>query len=81
MRTSHDAIPQLDGYTDSYNRARCGSGGVCLLVKIYIIELYNVSILDKESICTQIYSMSHQCLCLLSTARGFISSYRFEGIL
>ena len=51
-----DTFPQLDGYTafthnrpQQHRRARCGSGGVCLLVKNYINELYNVSILDNKT--------------------------------
>ena len=51
-----DTTPQLDGYTafthnrpQQHRRARCRSGGVCLLVKNYINELYNVSILDNKT--------------------------------
>ena len=48
-----NTIPQIDGYIalthQQHRRARCGSGGVCLLVKNYINELYNVSILDNKT--------------------------------
>ena len=48
-------IPFIKGYsafthnrTQLHRRAKVGSGGVCLLIKIYILEQFTVKILDND---------------------------------
>ena len=50
-----DNVPYIEGYAvfahnrqNVHKRAKCGSGGVCLLVKQSLLMSYDVSILDKS---------------------------------